>query len=70
MVNENGAGLVKTELGPGMMTIFPKGSLHSMQNNGMFSFSYDLSVICFSPLLSYIVVVYLPSFTRTIYSSL
>lgn len=36
MVNENGVRTVTTTLTPGVMTIFPKGSLHSMQNNGRF----------------------------------
>lgn len=36
MINENGARTVQTTLTPMKMTIFPKGSLHSMQNNGMF----------------------------------
>jgi mannose-6-phosphate isomerase-like protein (cupin superfamily) len=35
MVNENGVGIVVTELTPGMMTVFPRGSVHTMQNNGM-----------------------------------
>jgi hypothetical protein len=34
MVEENGARLVKETLTPGKMTIFPKASLHSMQNTG------------------------------------
>ena len=34
MVQENGADVVETVLTPGKMTIFPKGSLHSMQNTG------------------------------------
>ncbi|KAH9883460.1 spherulin-1A [Xylariomycetidae sp. FL2044] len=34
MVSENGARLVTNTLTPGKMTIFPKGSLHSMQNTG------------------------------------
>lgn len=34
MYNENGVRPVITELSPGLMTIFPKGSLHTMQNNG------------------------------------
>jgi hypothetical protein len=34
MVNENGAGLVEVVLTPLVLTIFPKGSLHAMQNNG------------------------------------
>lgn len=37
MVNENGARTVQAVLTPMKMTIFPKGSLHSMQNNGMSS---------------------------------
>ena len=35
MVEENGARLVKQTLTPGKMTIFPQGSLHTMQNTGM-----------------------------------
>ena len=34
MINENGVRTVSTTLTPGKMTIFPIGSLHSMQNNG------------------------------------
>ncbi|OHE99626.1 spherulin-1A [Colletotrichum orchidophilum] len=34
MTLENGARVVKTTLAPGMMTIFPRGSLHTMQNTG------------------------------------
>ncbi|KAF2445376.1 RmlC-like cupin [Karstenula rhodostoma CBS 690.94] len=34
MVNENGVRTVSTTLTPGKMTIFPLGSIHSMQNNG------------------------------------
>ncbi|EON63823.1 hypothetical protein W97_03051 [Coniosporium apollinis CBS 100218] len=34
MLQENGAPLVTAELTPGQMTIFPRGSLHSMQNLG------------------------------------
>ncbi|TQN71625.1 Spherulin-1B [Colletotrichum shisoi] len=34
MTLENGARMVKTKLEPGMMTIFPQGSLHTMQNTG------------------------------------
>ena len=34
MINENGARMVNTTLTPGKMTIFPKGSIHSMQNLG------------------------------------
>ncbi|KAJ4303445.1 hypothetical protein N0V90_002340 [Kalmusia sp. IMI 367209] len=34
MVNENGVRTVTTTLTPGKMTIFPMGSLHTMQNNG------------------------------------
>lgn len=34
MTLENGARVVKTTLAPGMMTIFPQGSLHTMQNTG------------------------------------
>jgi len=34
MIEENGARLVTEVLTPGKMTIFPAGSLHTMQNNG------------------------------------
>jgi oxalate decarboxylase/phosphoglucose isomerase-like protein (cupin superfamily) len=34
MIGENGVKTVVTELTPMKMTIFPKGSLHVMQNNG------------------------------------
>jgi oxalate decarboxylase/phosphoglucose isomerase-like protein (cupin superfamily) len=34
MVQENGAKIVTTNLTPGKMTIFPTGSVHSMQNMG------------------------------------
>jgi len=40
MVGENGAGVVKAELVPGTLTIFPVGSLHAMQNNSMSSCSW------------------------------
>lgn len=36
MYNENGVRTVTAELGAGMVTVFPKGSLHAMQNNGGF----------------------------------
>jgi hypothetical protein len=35
MIGENGVKTVVTELTPMKMTIFPAGSLHTMQNNGM-----------------------------------
>lgn len=35
MVQENGAKIVTSNLTPGKLTIFPQGSVHSMQNNGM-----------------------------------
>lgn len=35
MIGENGVDVIETVLSPGMMTIFPAGSLHSMQNLGM-----------------------------------
>jgi hypothetical protein len=35
MMGENGVKTVVTELTPMKMTIFPKGSLHTMQNNGI-----------------------------------
>jgi hypothetical protein len=41
MWNENGVKLIKADLVPGLMTVFPMGSLHAMQNNGM-SFSLFL----------------------------
>ncbi|OLN94110.1 Spherulin-1A 3 [Colletotrichum chlorophyti] len=34
MTLENGARVVKTSLAPGMMTVFPQGSLHTMHNTG------------------------------------
>ncbi|KAF2195207.1 spherulin-1A [Zopfia rhizophila CBS 207.26] len=34
MVGENGAKVITTKLTPGVMTIFPQGSLHMMANNG------------------------------------
>jgi quercetin dioxygenase-like cupin family protein len=34
MWNENGVGRVTVNLTPGIMTVFPRGSLHAMQNNG------------------------------------
>ncbi|KAH7323450.1 RmlC-like cupin domain-containing protein [Rhexocercosporidium sp. MPI-PUGE-AT-0058] len=34
MMEENGARVVKQTLTPGKMTIFPQGSLHTMQNTG------------------------------------
>ncbi|KAI8628544.1 spherulin-1A [Xylariaceae sp. FL1651] len=34
MITENGAPLVTNLLTPGKMTLFPKGSLHAMQNTG------------------------------------
>ncbi|KAF2742713.1 RmlC-like cupin [Sporormia fimetaria CBS 119925] len=34
MVNENGAPTVEVQLTPLTMTVFPRGSLHAMQNNG------------------------------------
>lgn len=36
MVNENGVRTVEVNLTPMIMTIFPPGSLHAMQNNGEF----------------------------------
>ena len=35
MIQENGAKVVTETLTPGKMTIFPQGSIHSMQNMGM-----------------------------------
>ncbi|KAF2656042.1 RmlC-like cupin [Lophiostoma macrostomum CBS 122681] len=34
MIGENGVGTVEVNLQPNVMTIFPAGSLHAMQNNG------------------------------------
>ena len=34
MVGENGVGTVRVNLVPGILTIFPRGSMHAMQNNG------------------------------------
>ncbi|TEA15651.1 Spherulin-1A [Colletotrichum sidae] len=34
MTLENGARIVKTMLDPGVMTVFPQGSLHTMANTG------------------------------------
>ena len=36
MWNENGVRRVTVNLTPGVMTVFPRGSLHTMQNNGEF----------------------------------
>jgi hypothetical protein len=35
MIQENGADPVSTVLTPGKLTIFPRGSIHTMQNLGM-----------------------------------
>jgi hypothetical protein len=35
MVGENGVKTIRVDLLPGILTIFPRGSLHAMQNNGM-----------------------------------
>jgi hypothetical protein len=51
MVNENGARTVEVNLLPFVMTVFPKGSLHTMQNNGMFVAGPDFSSLCFCLLL-------------------
>jgi oxalate decarboxylase/phosphoglucose isomerase-like protein (cupin superfamily) len=40
MVQENGAKVVTSDLTRGKMTIFPRGSVHSMQNNGMLDISF------------------------------
>ena len=37
MLQENGAKIVRTELNRGKMTLFPRGSIHSMQNNGEYA---------------------------------
>jgi hypothetical protein len=34
MINENGVRTVKVDIVPYRMTLFPQGSLHTMQNNG------------------------------------
>ena len=34
MIQENGAGVIQTTLTSGMTTIFPRGSIHTMVNNG------------------------------------
>lgn len=36
MIAENGARVVRATLTPGKMTIFPRASLHTMQNTGEF----------------------------------
>lgn len=38
MIQENGVAPIEVILDPGQMTIFPAGSLHTMQNMGMYSF--------------------------------
>ncbi|KAF2200559.1 RmlC-like cupin [Delitschia confertaspora ATCC 74209] len=45
MVGENGVDMVKQRLTPGVMTIFPKGSLHMMANTGMFPSLSDLGKV-------------------------
>ena len=35
MIQENGAPVISTTLTPGMQTIFPQGSMHTMVNNGI-----------------------------------
>lgn len=35
MIQENGAGLVEQDLGPGQATIFPRASFHTMINYGL-----------------------------------
>lgn len=37
MVQENGAGVITQDIGPGQLTIFPRSSLHTMINHGTFS---------------------------------
>lgn len=37
MIQENGVSAIEVLLDPGKMTIFPAGSLHTMQNMGMYS---------------------------------
>lgn len=36
MIQENGAEMVTATVGPGQLTSFPRGSVHSMQNTGTF----------------------------------
>jgi len=48
MWNENGLRRVTVNLTPGIMTIFPRGSLHSMQNNGELSATLPLQPTSFS----------------------
>lgn len=43
MVQENGARLVQQVLTPGMMTIFPRASVHAMYNMGEFANKNDLA---------------------------
>lgn len=38
MIGENGVKTMRVDLTPMRMTIFPRGSLHVMQNNGMLAF--------------------------------
>jgi mannose-6-phosphate isomerase-like protein (cupin superfamily) len=42
MIEENGARMVSETLTPGKMTLFPQGSLHSMQNTGELSIPRQL----------------------------
>lgn len=51
MVQENGARVVREVLTPGKMTIFPRGSVHTMQNMGKSSLSYLLVPLRYSTLL-------------------
>lgn len=43
MIGENGVGLRTVDLLPMMVTVFPQASLHMMQNNGEFFFSFLIS---------------------------
>lgn len=46
MIQENGVGPIETILTPGMMTIFPAGSLHTMQNLGRYIFFLIIDFPC------------------------
>lgn len=40
MVQENGAGMATEILTPGQMTVLPRGSIHTMINNGEYPFAF------------------------------
>src|SRR5277367_2136686 len=40
MVQENGARMVTEILTPGQMTVLPRGSIHTMINNGEYRFAF------------------------------